>query len=57
MSMHPYVAQELARARQEDLRRQMISSRRQSHWSRKPAVRPIRNWRLRGGSPRPAPAR
>lgn len=57
MSMHPYMAQELARARQEDLRRQMISSRRQSHRRREPAVRPLRNWRLRARSPRPAPAR
>ena len=57
MSMHPYMAQELARARQEDLRRQAIHPRRSSHWRQEPYTRPLRHWRLKARSPRPATAR
>ena len=57
MSMHPYMARELARARQEDLHRRMILPRRPSRWGQEPSIRPLLKRRLRVRSPRPAPAR
>lgn len=58
MPTHPYIAEQLARSRQEDLRRRAtrhpgpVSSRRQAS-----SLRGLRSWGLRALSPRLAPAR
>ena len=57
MSTHPYIAYELARSRQEEVRRQMLRPRRPSRWRNDPSIRQRRYRQLRARSPRPAPAR
>lgn len=57
-TMHPYMAYELARSRQEEVRRQTIRhQRRLSYRRQEPSRRRLRFWGLRTPLPRPAPAR
>ena len=51
MSMHPYIAEQLARSRQEELHRLAIRPSRALH--RDPALRGLRSLALRVLSPRP----
>lgn len=58
MSTNPYLAYELARCRQEDLRRMAMSRPGRAKDRRpEPSMRRIRSWSLRAPLPRSAPAR